>query len=112
MAALLTQRCLHHPAREAVARCPECGLFFCRECVTEHEDRVVCSSCLKRLQTPRQARRRGLAPLWRIGAALCGALFAWLFFYAAGRMLASTPAAFHEGAIWKGNWLDSDQEDP
>jgi len=46
---LAYQRCLNHTFREAVARCPECGHYFCRECITEHEDRVVCASCLRKL---------------------------------------------------------------
>ena len=69
MAALLANRCLHHPVREAVARCPECGQFFCRECITEHEDRVVCSSCLKRLTAKKETKRRALDLLRERGIA-------------------------------------------
>ena len=29
---LLYQRCFNHVLREAVARCPECLRYFCREC--------------------------------------------------------------------------------
>ena len=43
---LSQQRCFNHTSREAVARCPECGRFFCRECITEHDDRVLCAVCL------------------------------------------------------------------
>jgi len=43
---LTHQRCHHHQFREAAARCPECGRYFCRECITEHADRVLCASCL------------------------------------------------------------------
>jgi hypothetical protein len=46
MTAVAHQRCLHHHEREAVARCPECGHYFCRECITEHDERVICASCL------------------------------------------------------------------
>ena len=46
---LAHQRCFNHAVREAVARCPECGQCFCRECITEHDDRVVCAACLKKL---------------------------------------------------------------
>src|SRR5580658_7631208 len=35
---LLDQRCFNHDLREAVAQCPSCKRFFCRECVTEHAD--------------------------------------------------------------------------
>ena len=55
------QRCFNHAGREAVARCPECGQFFCRECITEHEDRVLCSACLKKLTRRPLARRFAFA---------------------------------------------------
>ncbi|MCI0613826.1 rhomboid family protein, partial [bacterium] len=37
------QRCFFHSQREAVVRCPECGRYYCRECVTEHLDRLLCA---------------------------------------------------------------------
>jgi hypothetical protein len=46
------QRCLNHMLREAVARCPECSRFFCRECITEHEDKVLCASFENGLKPP------------------------------------------------------------
>ena len=52
MAAVALQRCLHHGEREAIARCPECGSFFCRECITEHDERVLCASCLAKITRP------------------------------------------------------------
>src|SRR6188508_1096530 len=97
MAVILAQRCLHHPVREAVARCPECGQFFCRECITEHDDRVVCSSCLKKLTTKTETKRRSLAPIGRATVAICGLLVAWIFFFLIGRMLVNIPTSVHEG---------------
>ncbi|MBT8374528.1 MAG: rhomboid family protein, partial [Deltaproteobacteria bacterium] len=32
---LALQRCNNHGQREAVARCPKCRRYFCRECITE-----------------------------------------------------------------------------
>ena len=101
MATALTQRCLHHPSREAVARCPECEHFFCRECITEHEDRVICSSCLRKLTAPVERKRRNFAPLGRTAAAALGVLLAWLFFFLVGRMLVNIPTKFHEGTVWQ-----------
>ena len=46
---LSLQRCRNHAEREAVARCPGCGHHFCRECVTEHDDRILCAACLRKL---------------------------------------------------------------
>jgi hypothetical protein len=90
------QRCFHHALREAVGRCPSCGRFYCRECLNEHQGRLVCASCLRRMmQTPKQ-KRRWLPALGRVGAAFAGLLLLWLFFYALGAILISIPANFHE----------------
>jgi hypothetical protein len=43
---LLRQQCELHLDRGAVARCPDCGRFYCHECITEHEGEVLCKRCL------------------------------------------------------------------
>jgi hypothetical protein len=101
MPALRLQVCLHHSEREAVARCPSCGFFFCRECITEHDERILCASCLKKQTAPVERPRRSLAPLARGMAALCGLMTAWFFFYLVGRALLATPTKFHEATLWK-----------
>lgn len=45
-------RCLFHPLREAAARCPHCGGTFCRECVTEEDEKLACPPCLRRMTCP------------------------------------------------------------
>jgi len=45
-------RCLFHPLREAAARCPHCGGTFCRECVTDEDDKLACPPCLRRITRP------------------------------------------------------------
>lgn len=111
MAVLVTQRCLHHPLREAVARCPECGQFYCRECITEHDDRVLCASCLQRLAAKKTAHHRRLAPLLRVVAAGVGLLVAWVFFFIVGRVLVNIPAEYHEGTVWQ-RGLEELQDQP
>jgi len=101
------ERCFNHATREAVARCPECRQFFCRECVTEHDDRVICAACLKRTASTPLARRRGWAGAVRAAQFLGGALLAWVFFYWVGETLLRLPSSFHDGTVWKGNWLES-----
>ena len=97
---LTGQRCLNHAFREAVALCPNCGRFFCRECITEHDDRVICAGCLKKQLSPGETRTRvGLSV--QLAQCLLGLLFAWFFFYSIGRGLLSIPATFHEAAFWK-----------
>ena len=101
MAVLVSQRCLHHALREAVARCPECGQFFCRECITEHDDRVICAACLQRVAVQKTAHRRRFGPLLRVVAAGGGLLVAWVFFFILGRLLVNIPAEYHEGTVWQ-----------
>jgi hypothetical protein len=104
---LSQQRCFNHIQREAVARCVECSQFFCRECVAEHDDRMVCAACLVKLaHRPKPARRR-MAGFFRLAQCALGVMLLWLFFYAAGETLLSIPTAFHEGTLWRSNWLDT-----
>jgi uncharacterized paraquat-inducible protein A len=108
MQTLATQRCHFHLDREAVARCPECGQFFCRECVTEHDDRVVCASCLKKIAGKTAVRRARFAGFFRAVLMLCGILILWMFFYYIGRLLLATPASFHEGTLWSRGFFTTD----
>ena len=101
MADLTYQRCFNHAQREAVARCPGCGQFFCRECIAEHEDRVLCAACLRKLARVPLLRRRGFAGVVRLGQGLAGLLLAWFFFYLIGEALLAIPTAFHEGTLWQ-----------
>ena len=102
---LSRQRCFNHKFREAVARCPECGRFFCRECIAEHEDRVLCASCLDRLLASSQGRPLRFTGLMRCMQFLFGFMVLWIFFYYAGQVLLSLPTSFHEGTLWQNGWL-------
>lgn len=103
---LSAQRCFNHAVREAVARCPECRQFFCRECVTEHEDRVICAGCLAALTRVPLLERRGFAGVRRAAQCALGLVMAWCFFYLIGEALLALPNAFHEGTLWQVHWLD------
>ena len=98
---LASQRCLHHASREAVARCPECAQFFCRECIAEHDDRVICASCLKKLARRAEETPRHRLDLWPAAQIGGGFAFAWLLCYVAGRLLLSLPDDFHDDKLWK-----------
>jgi hypothetical protein len=102
---LSDQRCLHHPLREAVARCPECRNTFCRECVTEHEDRVLCAACLKKSSLQPDARPFRWDRIVRVLPLLMGVVVAWLFFYWLGGVLLAIPSSFHEGTSWTSTGL-------
>jgi hypothetical protein len=101
MTPLSEQRCLHHGDREAVARCPACGHFFCRECITEHDRRVICSSCLAKLARPPAKRRARLRGVLAVVPAVVSLFLLWFLFYGAGRLPLSIPSDFHEGTIWR-----------
>ncbi|HAM72487.1 MAG TPA: rhomboid family protein [Verrucomicrobiales bacterium] len=102
---LLQQTCFHHAAREAAARCPGCRRFFCRECVTEHDQRLLCAACLGRLSSGGGGAGRGALPTILRGAnALVGLCLTIAFFYLMGRILLSLPASYHEGTLWRNSW--------
>lgn len=105
MDTLAQQCCLNHHLREAVARCPECKHFFCRECIAEHDDRVLCAACLKKLVVSNAKRKNPLAFIRQSALVVAGMLVAWLFFFWIGRGLLAIPTSFHDGTIWKtGFW--------
>jgi hypothetical protein len=103
MPVLLHQRCLNHLTREAAARCPVCERFFCRECITEHEGKVVCAECLRATSESDSRRTSRAGDTARIFTMALGIALVWLFFYYSGRLLLLIPSSFHEGTIWMKN---------
>ena len=99
--AVAAQRCFHHPGRAAVARCLGCLRTYCRECVTEHEDRVLCAACLGAKATAARATSPRASALLRVLSAAFGLASAWVFFYVVGRLLLLVPTAFHKGTLWR-----------
>ena len=100
------QRCVRHADREAAARCPACGRFFCRECVTEHDGRILCASCLHRLlERPDAARRltlrAALRPVGIAASAAAGFLLLWGFYTLAGLILTAIPHKFHDSTAFE-----------
>ncbi len=101
MTAIVHQRCLHHAEREAVARCPECERFFCRECISEHEDRVLCTACLSKVAAPKVEKTRDFEGVWLAVQAMAAVVVIWFFFFLVGQGLLAIPAEFHKGQIWE-----------
>lgn len=93
------QRCFNHANREAAALCPECLRTFCRECVTEHENRVLCAECLAKLTGADEKKRRlaWLAPFLQTVAAF---VVLWGVFYVIGQGLMALPDEFHDTTFW------------
>jgi len=105
---LVHQRCFNHAGREAVARCPECGRFFCRECVTDHDGRALCATCLRRLTRVPLLQRRGVVPLVNVAQGTASVLLAWFCFYLIGEGLLSLPDSFHEQTLWQVPWTEEE----
>ncbi len=101
---LTHQRCHHHQSREAVARCPECGRFFCRECITEHADMVLCASCLGKKLGPEGGRLNRFQWLFRLGHFFLGLVILYILFYYLAQTLLAFPSSFHEGTLWQSGW--------
>ena len=93
----IRQQCWNHESREAVCRCPGCARSYCRECVTEHEARLLCAACLRKALPDEVSQRRGMP---RVVLLAGGLLLAWVLFLgiAAG---VSEFSARMEQAAWQ-----------
>lgn len=108
MTKLSQQKCLNHPSREAIARCPSCGHFFCRECITEHDGIMSCSNCLSSaVHEPKVKQKNRFYPLIKsIFILLLGLFTAWFFFFQLGQVLLAIPDSFHSGNTMESAWKD------
>jgi hypothetical protein len=95
---LTLQRCLIHVDREAVARCPACRNYFCRECVTEHKRKFLCSNCLQSVVASVKPARRNAERFMLVIRMTIGMAIAWLFFYVIGQLLMLIPPNLHDGS--------------
>lgn len=90
-------RCFNHSDREAAVRCPECRRFFCRECVAEHEQRFLCSSCLALQSGNSLPHRRSIfSSAGRLVRFVAALLILWFGFYLLGKSLLFIPDEFHD----------------
>jgi hypothetical protein len=95
--ALIHKRCFNHGDREAAARCPSCERFYCRECVTEHEGKVLCVRCLADQEAPEDATKKEFVAPGILLQAVCAIVVLWLIFTGLGAGLMNLPDDFHEG---------------
>jgi len=91
--------CTIHAERDAVARCPSCSQPYCRECVTEHDGRFLCATCLRKLQPVIEQSTRDWSWLARGIHLTLGVLLTWSLFYLTGRLLLRIPSDWHEGTV-------------
>jgi len=94
--------CGIHPERQATARCPSCHGFYCAECITEHEGKLICASCLAGKRTPREKPgRRWRPPVAASLQLLLAILLCWALYAFFAQTLADMPDEFHDGTIWE-----------
>jgi hypothetical protein len=101
MSSLALQRCLNHPAREAAARCVDCGSHYCRECVEEHDGRLICAACLRKAARAPVFQRAWFKSALAFAQTMAALLFLWMAFFTLGKTLLTIPESFHEGELWK-----------
>lgn len=94
--------CLVHNERPAAARCPSCHRFYCTECITEHEGRLTCASCLEKASEPIEKKTSSvglfIAPALQVLIAL---IVSWLIFLSVAQFLGDIPDEFHDGTVWE-----------
>ena len=104
MSDLLAQTtCRIHFERPASARCPSCRQFYCVECITEHDGKLTCASCLTETHEENVEVKKGRGNWFQpmpIIHALMGLVFVWVVFYVVAQLLTAIPDSFHDGTIW------------
>ncbi len=90
--------CYHHGDREAVARCPQCDHFYCRECVSDYRGKALCADCLNETINPAAKTKRSITgAVWQLFVGASGLALAWFLFYLLASILLEIPHEFHEG---------------
>lgn len=90
-----------------MARCTSCGRHYCRECVAEHDNRMICGACLRRgVPAARTGGRAWFAALGRFAQTLAAIFVAWAVFYSFGRWLLRNTDSMHENTQWQGGWWE------
>jgi len=85
---VVQQHCWNHAQRGAVCHCPACHRPFCRECVSEHDSKLLCAICIKAsVSAADGARARRMAPLWMATMAVASTLLAWAIFFSLGQII-------------------------
>jgi len=98
------KHCFNHSQRMASARCPQCKRFFCKECITEHSGKVLCTACLSQTALTATDKHSHWAVLIHAIQFMIGLWLLWSFFYYFAQILLLIPTSFHEGSLWQSGW--------
>ncbi len=94
--------CNLHPERPASFRCQSCRNYFCPECVTEHDNKSTCASCLnakKEDSSPKYSKLSIQAmPVIHFVMAVT---ICWVIFYLLAQFVTGVPDRFHDGTLWE-----------
>ena len=94
--------CAIHPARPASARCPNCRKFYCSECITEHEGKMSCASCLRlSMESVPESKRKLRLPIAPLVQLVLAIAVCWVVFYFFAQFLVDVPDNFHDGTVWE-----------
>ena len=104
MQTIAHQRCFNHSQRMASARCPQCKRYFCKECITEHRGKVLCTVCLAQTALAASDKHTRWAFLIHPMQFVVGLFMIWVFFYCFAQVLLLIPTSFHEGSLWQSGW--------
>jgi hypothetical protein len=98
------KHCYNHQEREPVAKCPECGNYFCWECITEFEYRVLCAECIKKKSVKKTEKPGGVDVFFRLIfiplKVITGIIITWAVFFVLAQGLILIPDNFHSGRIF------------
>ncbi len=89
-------RCSNHISREAVARCPKCSNDFCRECVTEYKEQMLCINCLDILTQENNLKPSYLGIFLLLILFIISFAILWLIFYWTGEFFSGADTFHHQ----------------
>jgi hypothetical protein len=82
------QQCWNHSERGAVCLCPVCHRGYCRECVSEHDSRLLCAACIKAaLPASDAGGSRRSRKVWIPVLAVATTLIAWAAIFSLGQII-------------------------
>ena len=80
MSKLSQVRCINHIDREAVSICKHCHNYFCRECITDYDDKMLCKSCIDKLISQNRLNKKKKKKIKAISCCYLFLYFAVVYF--------------------------------